>query len=62
MRHTGGLLRRAVSMVVQLGTCGLEARLRIVSGCPTIRDLTWFVITKAFVSSNHYSWARLAGC
>jgi hypothetical protein len=27
MRHTGGLLSRAVSMVVQLETYGLEARL-----------------------------------
>ena len=26
MRHTGGLLRRAVSMVVQLENYGLEAR------------------------------------
>jgi hypothetical protein len=37
MRHTGGPLRRAVSMVVQLETYGLEARFWIVSGLPTIR-------------------------
>jgi len=28
---TGGLLRRAVSMVVQLETYGLEARLRVTT-------------------------------
>jgi hypothetical protein len=31
MRHTGGLLRRAVSMVVQLETYGLEARFGTIS-------------------------------
>jgi hypothetical protein len=39
MRHTGGLLRRAVSMVVQLETYVLEARLEIVSLLPTAGDL-----------------------
>jgi hypothetical protein len=40
MRHTGGLLRRAVSMVVQLENYGLEARLWIASGWPTTRLAT----------------------
>src|SRR5438128_11439079 len=40
MCHTGGLLRRAVSMGVQLDTYGLEARFWITSGLPTIRELS----------------------
>jgi hypothetical protein len=36
MGHTGGLLRRAVSMVVQMDTYGLEARFWITSELPTI--------------------------
>jgi hypothetical protein len=40
MRHTGGLLRRAVSMVVRLETYGLEVRLGILSGLPIDRPET----------------------
>src|SRR5437016_14190667 len=39
MCHTGGLLRRAVSMGVQLDTYGLEARFWITSELRTIHEL-----------------------
>jgi hypothetical protein len=39
MRHTGGLLRRSVSMVVQPETDGLEARLWIVGVWHSIRHV-----------------------
>jgi hypothetical protein len=38
MRHTGGLLAAALSMVFSWSD-GLEARLWIASGLPTIREL-----------------------
>jgi hypothetical protein len=37
MRHTGGLLRRAVSMIVQLETYGLEARFWTARRSPEAR-------------------------
>jgi hypothetical protein len=50
MRHTGGLQRRA-SVVVQSEANVLEARLWIVSGLPTMRELSGTLYTSPLIVS-----------
>jgi hypothetical protein len=56
MIHTGGLLRRAVSMVVQLETYGFEARFWPTSGLPTIRDFMAITALSVLIVKK---WAQI---